>query len=637
MDTDAIPSALARRLLLITNRDFIVIQVGKSFHRVRLPELLPFVWGRGLDSDCHVCNRPFRNGQDFLLRTIGRAAPKSPHIRIFNRHFACAHAAGIPYVPISHAWHKEVSDTQASGTTRFNFDSRPSDQKATRQVYETTAAVLDAVTRDRSPSEIWHDYISVPQWQRDVQAVLIRSIPTIYGGPREMVVHWDDMTNIQLCDAYDSPDKDRMYGGVAAVTQSRWFQRMWVTLEYLQGNSVFILTKDLVIFHADAASLASKMRRNYRWDDIVARREMNRKGYSHDMAVSWADMQSVKWPRGNHPTIGDAIFILGNKNCRDFGDYFIALATMMGIPPAAGPSEHLDNFSRFHHLAVESLRRGDFTPLLITPIPSERLDIRAPWVAGYSCMSKFFFTLGLCWKQAETRQVVRDGRIEPELEHVGTVETWVDFTGGSGAMDFYPIVSKILDTSGTNAPAFCDTIDRIFPAEEARGFSRHPDKDTPAEVTYDMIRIGRLIEAHMILRAHPGAEGLSSNVSDIIYEMGLDRPSRGSGRSRFQIACGDVETFRVNTVDRGLIDRLAQVRCPCGRQYLFRLVCWDPSKLASAELYRIPGLFLDGSVDNGVGIVMSGEQRIGHMIFGTPACDCGPNLRRVYIGHEFLS
>jgi len=70
-----------------------------------------------------------------------------------------------------------------------------------------------------------------------------------------MVVHWDDVANSQLCDAYDCPDKDRMYSGVVAITQSRWFQRMWVTLEYLQSNRVFILTKDWVIFHADAASL----------------------------------------------------------------------------------------------------------------------------------------------------------------------------------------------------------------------------------------------------------------------------------------------------------------------------------------------------------------------------------------------
>jgi hypothetical protein len=316
-----------------------------------------------------------------------------------------------------------------------------------------------------------------------------------------------------------------MYSGVAAITRSRWFQRMWVTLEYLQSNRVFILTKDWVIFHADAASLASKMRGNYRWDDHVARQELQRVRYNHPMAISWADMQAVKCPRGNHPTIGDAISILGSKKSRDFGDYFIALAAMMGIPQATGPSEELDGSGRFHRLAVESLRRGDS--------------------AG--------------------------------------------------------------------------------------------NKETPAGTTYDTIRIARLLEAHIIPRAHLGAEGLSNNVSDMISEMGLDRPSRGSGRSRFQIALGDALSFRKNATNGGIMDRLAQVGCPCGRRYLFRLVCWDPAKLASAELYRIPGLFLDASVDNGVGIVMGGVERIGHMIFGTPACDCGPNLRRVYIGPEFLS
>ena len=173
--------------------------------------------------------------------------------------------------------------------------------------------------------------------------------------------------------------------------------------------------------------------------------------------------------------------------------------------------------------------------------------------------------------------------------------------------------------------------------QEQRGFSRHPDKGIPARITYNTIRIARWLEAYSDPREDLDAEGLGSNVLHIISEMGLDRPSEESGRSRFRIALGDARSFRDNATNRGILDRLAQVRCPCGRRYLFRLVCWDPSKLASAELYRIPGLFFDASVENGVGIVMSGEERIGYMLFGTPACDCGPNLRRVYIGPEFLS
>jgi len=342
---------------------------------------------------------------------------------------------------------------------------------------------------------------------------------------------------------------------------------------------------------------------------------MNRKGFNHNMAISWGSRYAVgkvaaRQPshhRGRHLHTGQQevqklwrlIYRSRNHDGNPAGSWSVGAPRQ--LQPLPSPRCGITKTRRLHTPSHH-------------PNPQRAPRCSGPVVSGIllQCPSSFF-NLGLCWKQAQTRQVVRDGRIEPELEHAGTVETWVDFTGGSGVMDFYPVISKILDTSGTNAPAFCDAIDRIFPAEEARGFSRYPDKDTPAGVTYDTIRIARLLEAHMILRAHPGAEGLSSNVSDIMASgMGLDRPS---SRSRFQIACRDVETFQFNTVNRG----------PHRQARTSSMPMWSPVPLPARLL---------GSIKAGIGRAVPhswplpgcqcrqrcghryewGSERIGHMI-----------------------
>jgi hypothetical protein len=39
------------------------------------------------------------------------------------------------------------------------------DFEVARAVYQTPVKTLEAVTIEFGPTEIWHDYLSVPQWQ----------------------------------------------------------------------------------------------------------------------------------------------------------------------------------------------------------------------------------------------------------------------------------------------------------------------------------------------------------------------------------------------------------------------------------------------------------------------------------------
>jgi hypothetical protein len=230
----------------------VVLFLGK--HRQKIPQsrFLHHIWGKGLDSPCHLCGKDFTEETGPVIRTVTfHVSEKSPETRDFtqvalspnplhihNRHFECIRARKIDYVAVSHAWHEEVSTAQTEKTT---------DLGVARLVYQTPVQTLLALTRKFGRTEIWHDYLSVPQWQRDVQAQLLLRIPAIYSYPLNTLVHLDDVRAEHLTNIRTKQPYPQFKEGLLAITNSRWFERMWVTLEYIQGKDIAILTEDLVL------------------------------------------------------------------------------------------------------------------------------------------------------------------------------------------------------------------------------------------------------------------------------------------------------------------------------------------------------------------------------------------------------
>lgn len=297
--------------------------------------------------------------------------------------------------------------------------------------------------------------------------------------------------------------------GLATITRSRWFERMWVTLEYLRSNKVLIIGEDFVVFNVAAADFIARL------DDCVSDYEAlphpkdrllcTGKGqWIWDMKVSWTDMEEWKALQPGNRTLGSAVFIMGLKQCRDFDDYFLALDAMLSSDKHSGQSQLSDTrFERFHALALQALERGDYTPLLFTPVNAETPDPRAPWLRGYSRMSPLFWDLGLCRLRACSQQIIRDGCIRAELEFVGTVKHWEVFEVPGHLHDyevFSNVASRILDASGVCPKALCTAVDRVFPSGHLKGVgsAERPARGDAAPRSlhgiYDLAQIGRLLE-----------------------------------------------------------------------------------------------------------------------------------------------
>jgi len=70
--------------------------------------------------------------------------------------------------------------------------------------------------------------------------------------------------------------------------------------------------------------------------------------------------------------------ILGVKQCRNPMDHYIALGGMIGFTPSPEELESLgrDRFDYLRATAFHALKNGDYTPLLLNPLPGEQPDPR---------------------------------------------------------------------------------------------------------------------------------------------------------------------------------------------------------------------------------------------------------------------
>jgi hypothetical protein len=89
---------------------------------------------------------------------------------------------GVQYIPVSLVWHKDVSDAHHSKHTT---------DEAVALTWFVPIRILNSAKRSLRGTfrqlEIWHDYLSVPQWNYDVQQRLLLYLPSICKSARYCV------------------------------------------------------------------------------------------------------------------------------------------------------------------------------------------------------------------------------------------------------------------------------------------------------------------------------------------------------------------------------------------------------------------------------------------------------------------
>ena len=602
--------------------DPILIYLGPQLLKVPYNDLLHNFWGGRLDSPCMICEGPFNDGTGAPVRTVSidcegqesRSNLARPPLRIHNRHLECIDAAQwTKIVPISHAWHEAVAvanESQRSSNTAIDL------------VIDTPYRALDAVRRRFGTDvEIWHDYLSVPQWKVKTQQQLLHALPIIFSKPRRAVVHLEDVPTAAIQRiAKTSLGVPAPLETIAHYMRSDWYQRMWVCLECASSKHIYLLSRENAIASHSFRTVEGRMVEHIgshmrQLDRETFLAECKKLDLDHLSVASLSNIQRIQ----TKLTLGAVYVIIAGKQCRTYRDRFVAACAFLNIGNSYREvSAELpeDQTQACLWLSRKCLEHGDYTPLLLAPsLAGDEFEVPgARWMKAHEQMSTLTWRLGRLTKAAKNLVILRQGRVMPQLELVGDICKWEYFSFvGDPTVRFASILDWIIATTGTSGYKAATTMPRIY--------HFHSWKHRKGPLTVQ--RLETLLEQFLLSSQEHDHEKRVEVTKSIISLLRFPQSISGGSSLLNYTAVMEKRFF----ADK---HALVIVRCPtCCEKSLQRVALWHALK-GQARVYRIPGLGFWRSLPNGVGLVMEGTKVIGRMIYGIPSCGCH-NLELVEI------
>ena len=355
--------------------------------------------------------------------------------------------------------------------------------------------------------------------------------------------------------------------------------------------------------------------------------------YPPTLSVGDDDVANMRREDSKVRTLGEAYRLVSGRQCHTYRDRFLAIIGLLGLGDYTENAMQIpkDTTAACHWVAMKCLERGDFTPLLLvhrgeTDVPYAR------WLRGHERIHRFMWTGGTVTNRVPTSlNIIHDGRVEPELEYVGTIEEYffIGFGIRWSTSAFEWVVTALLEEENQNqifsAANFVNTLLRIYavPPYISENYPEIPnsfeqycaaDPDFESEIVAIV-----LIYKKMIPRTGIGDRLLICEILatklffDKVYTENLDCYTR----IEYSNSHADAKFYH---------DFLARVRCPgCDHPFVYRLAFYKAYNLGRVELgklYRIPGLSCVGFPGNGICLIMAGTLIRGRTMFGTPACAC---------------
>lgn len=279
----------------------------------------------------------FRASQQPPIRTLslsfGQDDPGNPSmtfLRIHNRHLHCIIEHDIQYIPVSHAWHQPVSLAHLS---------KLSNNEAKRLVYQVPVrSLIAAIDKFGPDTEIWHDYISVPQWQTDTQQRLLLQLPTIFAHPQNCLMHVDDFSRESLMKifrksgptTYALSNEERLQE-IAKFYNARWHQRMWVALELAHSQKACILTKEYHVIKE--TSLSDSFLSFVKYFRVQLQLISQQLGHQRFLELFHElQLKELNYLRKEtNPCFGEVFSLIASKECSEPRVRHLAIASFLGL------------------------------------------------------------------------------------------------------------------------------------------------------------------------------------------------------------------------------------------------------------------------------------------------------------------
>lgn len=569
------------------------------------------------------------------------------YIRVHNRHLECIEKHQIPIIPVSHVWNEGISraniEQGVNGDAIYEVFFRP-----IHILQRATLRFPDVLKR---PVEIWHDYFSVPQFNHDIQERLLLALPDIYRVAPFILVHLDDISNDTIRGMFpahgedNAPSMMRRLDCISNFFSAHWFKRMWTNLEYTYSQRACILTSDHHVLYWDGAELTRDPFALFRDHAVAEAREIDiqmslilpphlhaqfQKQKQSYTTVGPSTYRRLQAQSGYNLNYCEALQHISTLECRSYRDRFIAMAGMLSIGSYRDTTLTIpkDAAAACLWVAQECLRRGDYSPLLLTPMGETPLT-EARWLVGHEKMSPTMCYLGRRTHEPKNLSIIEPGtdQIRFTMQYVGEVIlSWhVEFCGGDDFINFCIVAEEILATTGPNAREFVAGILRVYcvPLYMA-------DPEIPRTYEeYEALEHDFTSQLESLLREYADVVEVNDNneiiriAEEMIGILRLTRPYRSNmhtknGPFTRLLYAG---SFSAAAYYRDSIDVVECARCERG--FVYRLYHYTSGKhVLNARVYRIQGLGYEGTLPDGVGLIVKDGKVVGKMVYGTPACPC---------------
>ena len=401
---------------------------------------------------------------------------------IYHRHMDCLFQS-TEYVAISHVWHRDVVDTQ------YNKEkSTVQVSDVARIIRDVPARVCQGVFKGLGKRfEIWHDYISVPQWHDSAKWAIIQAIPQIFERAMLTTAFLPDLDAASISAMRKGSSAFERCRGISNVCNAKWFSRVWTAMEFTQSNSVCFMTKDFILLNK---SSHDRSEHNNLIKEIGLKwsAEVKKEGCATTTeAMVGMGYNLVPWQLGplnlvrSHKRSGIrssfaiAHELLARRCVTCPRDFFHGL---LGILKTGQTERDLseDTSEALLQVARRCLKDGDLSPLFMVPAAAQGLlDEKKVRSYGYNDLDTF----GLGPEERDPRYSEVEFNVTSEnpiikAERIGTIRRIVRETWHRNVKTTFLILVRLtMEVTGVDVDSFVGTLGgRLYGQETRKIFDR---------------------------------------------------------------------------------------------------------------------------------------------------------------------
>ncbi len=546
-------------------------------------------------------------------------ASSNNDIIIHDWHLPCLLQSGIRYYAISHVWDSDISRIQCLGR------QTPQPLKVRRLAVQIPLFIYHGLLKSGEISEsdeVWHDYISVPQWSNNIKDRILLAIPDIFQSAHVTCIHFDDLRKDTVRMLYEGQTSDERVKAITEICNLKWFSRVWTAMEYVRSRRVISINQDAKVCSQSGDPLFLNHMLEVWFDELPKHGSVH-----HLEARAEIGEKLVPWNLGPFrdmgvPSVfGQAFVLLSKRRCRSNHDFLHALLGLVE-PTSERLLEH--DFKReYERIARQCLNVGDYSPLLITPRLKAHIE---QWdtIQGFNDVA--IWPLGAGRQPAHLHHdfSFEDGDLEngdpmPKLQKLGVISQVHEQFEDDILAQFAHDASIVLRVSGPDLDSFIDTLaGRLYGIGDIGLVKQRLGIDGKRNKLAAILqgRHDKRSEDSWPIDGPDGARWIAEALS-LIGDGGSE------GKAESQIAYLDAHGGTIHTAYAGGNCLLSVFCTTCHRNFIFRAGLFSPpGTVRGAIAYRIPGLKYQMSHTNGMGIVIKDDGVVGRMAWATPACKC---------------